>query len=300
MKVAKSYVNYIYDETKAYKNSKGKLVVDALGMCDRCEGTGIYACRVENNQIVPHPAYNGVCLACNGSGKHLKTIRLYTDEEFAKMEKQNQKKQEKKEAERQKQMVAEYANKKTAWLKKYNCNEKSVFIYFPSDSYDVKETLKSAGFTFVPELLWHCATVPAGYEDKVVEIQLSSIITFSAWGSGQFNAGSKDLVNEAILSKRPRPTSDYIAEVGKRVRNIPVTLTSVRGFEGMYGYSQIVRFEDEDGNIIKWFTASELSFEPGDKVLLTGTVKKCDIDKYEDGAKVTTLTRCKLAEIIEN
>lgn len=297
MKVAKSYVNYIYDETKAYENSKGKLVVDALAECDRCGGTGIYACRVENNQIVPHPAYNGVCLACNGSGKHRKTIRLYTDEEFAKIEVQNQKKQEKKEAERQERMIAEYADKKAVWLKKYNCNEESVFIYFPSDSYDKKEELKNAGFTFTPELMWHCAAVPEQYADLVIEVQLDKIIDFSAWGNGFFKPNVKDFVNEMLVAARPIPTSHYIAEEGKRVYDIPVTLTSVRGFDGMYGYSQIVRFEDAEGNIIKWFTSVEIPYEIGDTLLLTGTVKSCSEDKYENGAEVTTLTRCKMKDV---
>ena len=294
MKVAKSYSNYSYDETKAYKNDKGNLVVNAVAKCERCGGTGIFACRVENGVIVPHPAYGGVCLACDGNGKLYKTIRLYTDEEFEKMEKQNQKNKEKKEAETQERMKAEYAEKKTTWLKKYNCNEKSVFIYFPSDSYEKKEELKTAGFTFIPELMWHAAAVPEGYSDLVVEVPLSEIVEFSAWGAGFFKPEAKDFVKKALVNARPTPASHYIAEEGKRVYDIPVTLTSVRGFEGMYGYSQIVRFEDKEGNIIKWFTSVEIPYEVGDHLLLTGTVKSCSEDKYEDDAKVTTLTRCKM------
>lgn len=295
MKVAKTYQNWEYSESKAYKNDAGNLVVDARGKCDRCVN-GVFICRVENGQPVPHPNANGVCFACNGTGYQYKTIRLYTDEEFEKMEIRNQKTEEKKENGRKAEMLENYEQKKIEWLQKYNCNENSVFVYFPSNSYEKKEELKSAGFSFTPELMWHAAVVPEGYSSLVVEIPLDELVEFSAWGTGFFKSGVKDLVNETLINARPTPASHYIAEEGKRVRDVLVTLTSVRGFEGMYGYSQIVRFEDEENNIIKWFTSVEVPYEIGDHLLLTGTVKSCSEDKYENGAEVTILTRCKMKD----
>ena len=39
----------------------GKLYTAVQDICDRCQN-GVYVCRVENNQPIPHPAYGGVCL----------------------------------------------------------------------------------------------------------------------------------------------------------------------------------------------------------------------------------------------
>ena len=84
MRVAKSYVGYEYDETKAYEKN-GKMYVSARCKCDRCT-KGVYITRVENGQLIPHPAFGGVCLKCGGSGFITKEVRLYTDKEFEQME----------------------------------------------------------------------------------------------------------------------------------------------------------------------------------------------------------------------
>ena len=67
--------------------------------CDRCGGTGIYACRVENGQPVPHPAYNGVCLKCGGSGKVTAKWIERTAEYQAKLDARRQKREEARRAE---------------------------------------------------------------------------------------------------------------------------------------------------------------------------------------------------------
>ena len=92
--VADSYKNFEYDETKAYEKS-GKLYVDAKCKCDRCMN-GVFVCRVENNQPVPHPAYGGVCLKCGGTGFVKKSIRLYTAKEKASLDRQAIRRAEKK------------------------------------------------------------------------------------------------------------------------------------------------------------------------------------------------------------
>ena len=114
MRVANSYVGYEYDETKAYEKN-GKMYVSARCKCDRCT-KGVYVARVENGQLIPHPAFGGVCLKCGGSGFIAKEVRLYTDKEFEQMEKASIKAAEKREAAREQKMKAEYANKRAKWL----------------------------------------------------------------------------------------------------------------------------------------------------------------------------------------
>ena len=295
MRVAKSYEGYEYDETKAYEKN-GKMYVSARCKCDRCT-KGVYVTRVENGQPVPHPAFGGVCLKCGGSGVITKEVRLYTDKEFEQMEKANIKAAEKREAAREQKMKAEYANKREKWLEENCFNENlTTFVYFPADSFEVKDSLKDAGFKFNRSLLWHIANIPEGYEDKVVEITLDQVAEIGAWGEGCYRPNARTFVDDMLKNCRPieESTSEWLFEEKERFYDYAVVLKSVRGMETRFGYTQLVKFEDANGNILQWWTAVEIKAEVDDQVLLTGTVKAHD--EYK-GVKSTTVTRCKIKAI---
>ena len=295
MRVAKSYVGYEYDETKAYEKN-GKMYVSARCKCDRCT-KGVYVTRVENGQLIPHPAFGGVCLKCGGSGFITKEVRLYTDKEFEQMEKASIKAVEKREAAREQKMKAEYADKRAKWLEENCFNENlTTFVYFPADSFEVKDSLKDAGFHFSKNLLWHIANIPEGYEDKVVEIALNQVAEIGAWGEGFYRPGARTFVDDILKNCRPieESTSEWLFEEKERFYDYAVVLKSVRGMETRFGWTQLVKFEDADGNILQWWTAVEIKAEVGDQVLLTGTVKAHD--EYK-GVKSTTVTRCKIKAV---
>ena len=295
MRVANSYVGYEYDETKAYEKN-GKMYVSARCKCDRCT-KGVYVTRVENGQPIPHPAFGGVCLKCGGSGFITKEVRLYTDKEFEQMEKASIKAAEKREAAREQKMKAEYANKRAKWLEENCFNENlTTFVYFPADSFEVKDSLKDAGFKFNRSLLWHIANIPEGYEDKVVEINLDQIAEIGAWGEGYYKPDARTLVDDVLKNCRPieESTSEWLFEEKERFYDYAVVLKSVRGMETRFGWTQLVKFEDANGNILQWWTAVEIKAEVGDHVLLTGTVKAHD--EYK-GVKSTTVTRCKIKAV---
>ena len=295
MRVANSYVGYEYDETKAYEKN-GKMYVSARCKCDRCT-KGVYVTRVENGQPVPHPAFSGVCLKCKGSGFITKEVRLYTDKEFEQMEKASIKAAEKREAAREQKMKAEYANKRAKWLEENGFNENlTTFVYFPADSFEVKDSLKDAGFKFNRSLLWHIANIPEGYEDKVVEITLDQVAEIGAWGEGCYRPNARTFVDDMLKNCRPieESTSEWLFEEKERFYDYAVVLKSVRGMETRFGYTQLVKFEDANGNILQWWTAVEIKAEVDDQVLLTGTVKAHD--EYK-GVKSTTVTRCKIKAV---
>ena len=295
MRVAKSYEGYEYDETKAYEKN-GKMYVSARCKCDRCT-KGIYVTRVENGQPIPHPAFGGICLKCGGSGFITKEVRLYTDKEFEQMEKASIKAAEKREAAREQKMKAEYADKRAKWLKENCFNENlTTFVYFPADSFEVKDSLKDAGFKFNRSLLWHIANIPEGYEDKVVEITLDQVAEIGAWGEGCYRPNARTFVDDMLKNCRPieESTSEWLFEEKERFYDYAVVLKSVRGMETRFGYTQLVKFEDANRNILQWWTAVEIKAEVGDQVLLTGTVKK--FEEYK-GNKITVVTRCKIKSI---
>lgn len=293
MRVANSYVGYEYDETKAYEKN-GKMYVSARCKCDRCNGSGIAISHVCNGQPVPYVNDGGICYSCNGAGYFRKEIRLYTDKEFEQMEKASAKAAEKREAAREQKMKAEYANKRAKWLEENCFNENlTTFIYALSDSYDVKEKLKDAGFKFNSSLLWHAATIPTGYEESCIEVSFNEIGEFSAWGEGHFNPDVKRIIEDKIKKARPASKSQWIGEEKDRIVDLPVVLVSIHGFETRYGYSKVIKFLNGD-NIITWFTAVDIKFEPGDNILLSGTIKK--LDEYKGEAQ-TIMTRCRLKSL---
>ena len=193
--------------------------------------------------------------------------------------------------------MADASKKRVEWLEKHGFNEQmTTFIYFPSDSYYIKEELKDAGFRFSPELLWHCANIPEGFEEKVVEIPFKEIGEISAWGEGHFKPEVKSIITDLIESARPHveSTSEWQGEVGERLYDIHATLKSIREMETRYGITQLVVFEDRCGNQYNWWTSAVVRAEVGKNVILAGTVKK--FEEYK-GNKVTVLTRCKIKSI---
>ena len=293
MRVAKSYEGYEYDETKAYEKN-GKMYVSARCKCDRCNGSGIAISHVCNGQPVPYVNDGGICYSCNGAGYFRKEIRLYTDKEFEQMEKASAKAAEKREAAREQKMKAEYANKRAKWLEENGFNENlTTFVYFPADSFEVKDSLKDAGFKFNRSLLWHIANIPEGYEDKVVEITLDQVAEIGAWGEGCYRPNARTFVDDMLKNCRPieESTSEWLFEEKERFYDYAVVLKSVRGMETRFGWTTLIKFEDDHGNILDWWTNTDVKAEVGDRILLTGTVKSHN--EYK-GIKSTTVTRCRL------
>ena len=186
------------------------------------------------------------------------------------------------------------AYKAGEWFKQHGFNENgTTFIYFPTDSYDVKEELKEAGFRFEKALLWHAPEIPEGYEDKVVEVWFDAIGVMSAWNEGFLGEHAEKTIKERLVAARPAVEnhSEWVGEVKDKItKNFKVIFN--RGINTRYGISQLVKFEDEDGNNYTWWAsaawASDLAV--GETIKLNATIK--DHSEYE-GVKTTVVTRCK-------
>lgn len=267
----------------------GRLYTKAKCTCDRCV-KGVYICRVENNQPVPHPAYNGVCLKCGGTGYLTKEIRFYTAKEFEAKEKAASRAKEKKAAELEAKMKAEYATKKAEWMEKNGFNAEGATYIITGDSYSIKEELKEAGWKFDSILLWHKAD-PAGYEDRVIKILDEDVIEYSAWGEGHFKTGAKEYIMQKMLPAEDLDL-DFIGEIGDKLKQITVTLTKKSSFCGRFGLTNILEFRDENKNYLVWFTSTDPKFEVGDIISLSGTIK--EHKKYKEIPQ-TIVTRCKLS-----
>lgn len=89
--------------------------------------------------------------------------------------------------------------------------------------------------------------------------------------------------------------SEWVGEVGERLRGIEVTQESARVVgSSQFGELDLIKFVDKDGNVFTWFTGSGSGLNNGDKAIIDGTVKRHTEFK---GARETQLTRCKVRKI---
>lgn len=85
------------------------------------------------------------------------------------------------------------------------------------------------------------------------------------------------------------PPSEWVGEIGQRIKNVRVKVVYTREIDGMYGLSTLYVMKDANGCDYKTFySGSSWSAEKGDELLITGTIKKHE--EYK-GKKSTMLNR---------
>lgn len=92
---------------------------------------------------------------------------------------------------------------------------------------------------------------------------------------------------EDLIYSDENNKSEYIGSVGDRIE-ITVTVMKAIELETRYGHSTMHIFEDADGNVYVWTTASK-SWSEGAVKTIKGSIK--DHQTYK-GVKQTILTRC--------
>ena len=285
-----------YYVADTYKNAKrigepikknGRLYTQIEMTCDRCGGTGVFACRVENGHPVPHPAYGGVCLKCGGEGTIRKTVRLYSEREYASAQKA---KANRKATAEERRAAAEAKRKAEAfpkWLERNGFDEDGYTHIFYGKTYPIKDDLKAHGCKYSRELSWHGpAAVEIPDDCYVDKVHWSDIYDWDADNCiMQLNQRGKDFLNDIFTS---HVVGTYVGEPGERLRDMPAILEKKIECDGKFGWSIMYRF-NSDGAQLVWFTEKVLNLEEGDECLLTGTVKKHDI---YGNVKTTYLNRC--------
>lgn len=284
---AKSYSNA--EIIKEYEKN-GKMYGIIKEKCDRCNGRGEYWWGA---MINGRPQFSGTCYACNGARYFIKEVRLYTEEEYNKMEATKEKNRQKKAEEHKKKLEAEFETNRIKWLAENGWSQDGVTYVVTGDSYSIKDELKQAGFRYDGTLRWHKAEFDERYADRLIEVKFDEICTMSAWGKGSYNPDAQKIVEEKIAATQPESTSEWIGEVGDKVKDIKVQLIRKYSMDGRYGLTTLYSFQDESGNILNWWTTSYKEIEVGQwTTIKTATIKK--LDEYKD-VKQTTLTRVRLA-----
>lgn len=284
--VADSYEGF--ELVGAPYEKSGKMYSKARQNCDRCV-KGVYACRVENNQIVPHPAYGGVCLKCGGSGFITKEIRLYTEKEKAAATRSKERAAERKAEER----LANAERKKAEWLEKECFTPDGVItVYVGSNSFDIKDQLKADGWKYSSILGWRIAEADAEKygEENIEKISVENLAAFNIYGEGCWLSTAKNFVDQIRNNRKPQSVSEWVGLEKDKIKNVPVVVKSIRGCETRFGWTHIITFLNGD-NVIIWFTATDIKYAVGESCYMSATIKE---HKEYKGEKQTVVTRAKL------
>lgn len=122
-----------------------------------------------------------------------------------------------------------------------------------------------------------------------------SCVTYKTIGivASAIAAYQRHLDKEAELNARRRRNLErrHVGEVGKRCDFENVTVVRLRYFDGQFGVTTLVMFEDAAGNCLVWWASREPDVEEGDVVDVRGTVKAHNDYK---GCPQTELQRVKI------
>lgn len=274
-----------------FENEKGRLYIRVKGTCPRCGGSGHYS----YNQL------DGTrCYGCNGSGVSIQKVRVYTEKEYNRMQAANERARAKREAEkvakaRDLEENAEKYKHEVALKLGFGEDEK-VYLVYGDDTFVIKNQLKEMGARFDPTLKWFFSKeveLPEGYNLCAMSFdELYDYAPQNKWAS--FKENAKDIVKRRMVELKGPSTSEFYPGVEKeRIRNITAKVESIRGFEGIYGYTSVYIFTSEN-YVFVWMTSKAMDLTAGETVDLTGTIKK--FDEYM-GVNQTHLTRCIIKKV---
>ena len=127
------------------------------------------------------------------------------------------------------------------------------------------------------------------HDDRRLGLVVSAVASYH-------RAKEKDL--RLTRERQQRAASQHVGRKGERLRGLLVTLTDQRTVnENQWGSIVLIKFRDEQGNILTWFTGRGSGLSTGEQCRLDGTVK--DHSEY-NGAMETQLTRCALSPVGES
>lgn len=298
--VADSYKNFDQIGEPFVDGKNGKLYVKIQRPCSRCGGLGIIVSHVENGQMIPIPVDSGICYKCGGSKVESKIVRAYTEKEYLRMQKANEKAAERKEKAKAAKIqeyidnAAEY--KHQAALKLGFGEDEKIYIVYGGNTYNIKDQLKEMGARFDPTYKWYFKQeieLPEGYH--LCAFSYDELYDYNAetrWSSAK---DQESIISCRLAGLYEVPETEFYPGVeGERIRDLEVKVSDIRGFNGFYGYTYIYTFT-LDKYVFVWMTSKgNVDFEVGDIVSLTGTIKKFNEYNY---IHQTQLSRCIVKEI---
>lgn len=227
----------------------------------------------QNYPLVGEPyLVNGRMYVKVNTGKTVRQVRWYTENEYRAM----------------------YGESATQEAKK---SQKEVLGFaegyitiFKGETFEKKEELREAGATYTRLWGW---SIAGGKEVPEIDGLEPVRLDWSLVGGEDGKCYNEEVIKNAVEPLLyGAGKSTHQGEIGERLRNIPVVVVSCNQFTSNFGDKNVITFEDEYENVYVWFTTAR-SLEAGTHWILAGTVKAHNIYK---GTAQTTLTRCSLVK----
>ena len=227
----------------------------------------------QNYPLVGEPyLVNGRMYVKVNTGKTVRQVRWYTENEYRAM----------------------YGESATQEAKK---SQKEVLGFaegyitiFKGETFEKKEELREAGATYTR---WWGWSIAGGKEVPEIDGLEPVRLDWSLVGGEDGKCYNEEVIKNAVEPLLyGAGKSTHQGEIGERLRNIPVVVVSCNQFTSNFGDKNVITFEDEYENVYVWFTTAR-SLEAGTHWILAGTVKAHNIYK---GTAQTTLTRCSLVK----
>ena len=206
------------------------------------------------------------------TGKGEKQVRYYSESEYRKMYPEEAKRQP------QKTMVSQ--KEALGFAKGY-------ITIFKGDTYSQLDWFRASVARYCRWWGWYIVSteeIPDDIPEGITPITLNWDSVGNESGNLKSDEAIKEVVESLIYDESP---SQFVGAIGERIE-IAVKITKVIEVNGNYGSSNMHIFEDKDGNVYVWTTASKRWAEGSEKVI-RGTVKDHRIYK---NTHQTILNRC--------
>jgi hypothetical protein len=164
---------------------------------------------------------------------------------------------------------------KTEWLTVNGFSEYGVTYLVLGNSYPIKDELKDSGFKFSPLLRWHGpeANYVLPENCSYYELRYEDLFTWDEDSHTTFmKEGAREKI-DLIFNPPVESNSQFVGEIGERLRDIPMRVRNIGGYNSAYGYKWVYTFEDSDGNVYSWFTTSQQAISVGMNCIVTGSIK---------------------------
>lgn len=251
--------------------------------CPKCAGSGVVWSTLDN----------GKCWQCDGTGVYYHEWTVPSEE-----------RKEKHAAKNKAKLIAQADKHNKDFFDTNGFNDEGKTYVVLGNTYDIKDELKSMGGKYNPTLGWHIPNDTDKYE--TIELSVDEICQYDENGWVGFVYDVWDIVDEkkkeheaAKKADNPDAISEYVGEVGQKI-TVDVKVIKKTGYDSKFGWTNVYKFADDDGNIFVWQTSSGLDKSKGDEYIpvqegedirIMGTIK--DHKEYK-GEKETVLTRVKL------
>lgn len=258
--------------------------------CPKCGGKGYL------------PGYEhiegGVCFLCGGSGRGSHSVIVRTEEYNQKLINARLEKARKTAGERN-----------AKYLKSRGFSVDGFAWIVMGKTFEIKDQLKAAGARWDNTFGWHFdhevtefPVVRISIEDKLTRLSFEyPEETYddkigNYWADGTLSFGDEWPIQLYLKELREKweadnaPKTEWYGSIKDKI-DLRATLKTIRGFDGVYGWTSILTFEDNQGHQFVWKTGSYVEAQEGAEVTLKGTIKAHT--EYK-GIKQTELTRCKV------